>query len=240
LGEFYELWPDGWLFFQDDTGFSFYKKRVCKMTLSASYMPVWLQKAMSLPHPTRVCFTDSHYVSVFPDHGRYDSNIQDWTLPSLVNPDMAPLTYMQEDNSKPQGRPLVGLCWNLLLQHLTQLQRQPQDYPFQFKVVRLVSWPSLTHLPPEVQPSMARLCALLARKPSAASLLPLLLNLAESQVFMLIEALHLHGHIQVADMAANPDGNSFSSKPETQVSEAIQPAVGSLIANIWQRLLSRR
>lgn len=210
------------------------------MTLSASYMPVWLQKAMSLPHPTRVCFADSRYVSVFPDHGRYDSNIQDWALPSLVSPEMAPLTFLQDDDARPQGQPLVGLCWKLLLQRLEQLQRLPQDYPFQFKVVRLVSWPSLTHLPPEVQPSMARLCALLARKPSAASLLPLLLNLPESQVFMLIEALHLHGHIQVADIAAKPDGNSRSDRLEAQATEAIAPAVGSLLANIWQRLLSRR
>lgn len=210
------------------------------MTLSASYMPVWLQKAMSLPHPTRVCFAGSRYVSVFPNHGRYDSNIQDWALSSLVSPNMAPLIPLQDDDARPKGLPLVGLCWKLLLQRLAQLQRQPQDYPFQFKVVRLVSWPSLTHLPQEVQPSMARLCALLARRPSAASLLPLLLNLPESQVFMLIEALHLHDHIQVVDTAAKPDGLSLSDRPQAQAPEAIAPAVSSLIANIWQRLLSRR
>jgi hypothetical protein len=208
------------------------------MTLSASYMPGWLQKSMSLPHPTRVCFADSRYVSVFPNHGRYDSNIQDWALSSLVSPNMAPL--IPDDDARPKGLPLVGLCWKLLLQRLEQLQRQPQDYAFQFKVVRLLSWPSLTHLPPEVQPSMARLCALLARKPSAASLLPLLLNLPESQVFMLIEALHLHGHIQVADTLAKPDGNSVSGRPEAEAAQPMAPAVSSLIANIWQRLLSRR
>ncbi len=210
------------------------------MTLSASYMPVWLQKAMIAPHPTRVFFADSRYVSVYPTQGRYHSNIQDSALPSLASPEIAPLSSLQDDDSRPQGQPLVGLCWNLLLQRLEQLQRQPQDYSFQFKVVRLLSWPSLTHLPQEVQPSMARLCALLARKPSAASLLPLLLNLPDSQVFMLIEALQLHGHVQVVDTAAKPDGNSRSDKPQAQAAEAIQPAVSSLIAHLWQRLLSRR
>ena len=210
------------------------------MTLSASYMPVWLQKAMSASQPTRMRFSDASYVSVFPGEGRYDSNVRDWAKPIVISPEEAPLTFLLDNNVKPQGQPLVGLCWHLLLQRLMQLQRQPQDYPFRFQMVRLLSWPSLPHLPQDIQPSMARLCALLARRPSAASLLPLLLKLPESEVFMLIEALHLHGHIQVADTAAKLDGRSLSDRLEAQDPEAIAPAVSSLIANIWQRLLSRR
>ena len=213
------------------------------MALSVKYMPAWLQKAMSLPHPTRVCFSGSRYVSVFPDHGYYHSNILDSELSSFVGSDVAPLTFLQDDNTnntKLQGQPLVGLCWSLLLQRLEQQQRQAQDYSFRFNVVRLMSWPSLTHLPAEIQPTMARLCALLARRPSTASLLPLLLNLPEAEVFILIEALHLHGHIQIVDTAAKSDEpcNSCGKEPET--CQEVQPAVSSLIASIWQRLLSRR
>lgn len=210
------------------------------MGRSTGYLPVWLQKAMSAPHPTRVHFSDASYVSVFPDEGRYDSNVQDWAQPTVISPEEAPLTFLLVNSIKPQGQPLIGLCWHLLVQHLAQLQRQPPDYPFRFQMVRLLSWPSLSHVPQDIQLSMARLCALLARKPSVASLLPLLLKLPESQVFMLIEALHLHGHVQVSDAVtdtvARLDRHSFSDMPAAEATEEIQPAVRELIANIWKRL----
>lgn len=208
------------------------------MKLSTGYLPVWLQKAMSASQPTRMRFADASYVSVFPGEGCYDSNVRDWAQPTVISPEEGPLTFLLDNNVKPQGQPLVGLCWHLLLQRLAQLQRQPQDYPFRFQMVRLLSWPSLPHLPQDIQPSMARLCALLARRPSAASLLPLLLKLPESQVFMLIEALLLHGHVQVADTVVQSNDNSPSERSATEASEEIQPAVRTLISNIWKRLLT--
>jgi hypothetical protein len=164
---------------------------------------------MGVPYPMQVDFTDSSVISMPHD------------APGL--PD----------------QPLSELDWAPMLQHLTQLQRRPQDYPFQFNLVRLVSWPSLTWVPQDVQPAMARLCALLARKPSAASLLPLLLELPEAQVFMLIEALRLYGHVQVAGTAAGPEGGASAFGPLSEAAGQVQPTAPSLIAKIWQRLLSR-
>lgn len=73
------------------------------MKLPVGYLPVWLQKAMSAPHPTRVKFADSSYVSVFPDEGRYDSNIEDWALPSLISPEMAPDMGFREQRNVKHG-----------------------------------------------------------------------------------------------------------------------------------------
>lgn len=209
------------------------------MEHSLTYLPVWLQRAMSVPYPTRVSFPDSGYVSVFPHAGRYDSNIQDWAAPSLLKSDVAEFTPLPGSTPAQEGPLLIDLRWSLLLQRLGQLQRQPQDYPFQFSVVRLVSWPSLTHLPQDVLPAVARLCALLARKPSAASLLPLLLDLPETQVFMLIEALRLHGHVHVASTAADTEHGAEASASAAEAAPPVQPATQSFITKVWQRLVTR-
>lgn len=180
------------------------------MTLSTAYLPVWRQPATAVPYPGQVDFTDS---SVF----------------SMPHDDALGL----------HGQPLSELDWPLVLQHLAQLQRRPQDYPFHFNLVRLLSWPSLTCLPQDVQPAMARLCALLARKPSAASLLPLLLELPDAQVFMLIEALRLYGHVKVTCPATGPEGGASAFGPLSEAAGQVQPVAPSLITKIWQRLLSR-
>lgn len=209
------------------------------MELSTTYVPLWLQRAMSAPFPTRVSFPDSSYVSVFPGQGRYDSNIEDWAAPSLFAPDAAEPVPLADGAPAGDRRLLIDLRWTLILQGLSQQQGQPQDYPFRFSLVRLVSWPSLIHLPPDIQPAVARLCALLARKPSAASLLPLLLELPESQVFLLIEALRLHGHLQVSAIAAESDSAAGAPAQTHSGSETGAQATPSLVAKIWQRLIAR-
>ncbi len=208
------------------------------MALSTTYLPAWLQRAMSASCPTRVDFPESGYVSVFPNQGRYASNIQDWVALSVLPGDMAEFTPLPDGLPGNDGQRLIDLQWALLLQRLEELQRPPQQYPFHFNLVYLVSWPSLPHLPQEIQPAMARLCALLARKPSAVSLLPLLLELPQAQVFMLIEALRLCGHVQVASTGAGPDSAAPSSGPLPDAAPQVQPAAPSLIAKIWQRLVA--
>lgn len=179
------------------------------MMLSTPHQSVFGQRAMGAAYPMHMDFPDS---SVFP---------------------------VPHDEPAAHGQRLSELDWAPMLQHLAQLQRRPQDYPFRFNLVRLVSWPSLTWMPQDLQPAMARLCALLARKPSAASLLPLLLELPEAQVFMLIEALRLYGHVQVSSTAAGPEGGASAFGPLSEAAGQVPPTAPSLITKIWQRLLSR-
>ena len=210
------------------------------MEVSTTYLPLWLQRAMRAPHPIRVDFPDSGHVSVFPSQGRYASDIQDWAASSVLMPDMPEFKPLPEDTPAEKSQPLIELHWTLTLQRLAQLQRRAQDYDFQFCLVHLVSWPSLTRLPQDLQPAMARLCALLARKPSAASLLPLLLELPETQVFMLIEALRLYGHVQVVGPTVEDSAARPSAPPPTPAAaQPEQPTAPSLVAKIWQRLVAR-
>lgn len=65
-----------------------------------------------------------------------------------------------------------------------------------YSVVRLHSWPELTRLPREVVPDLARICALLAVRPTAVSLIPRLLSLPKERVSHMVEILHVQGHLQ--------------------------------------------
>lgn len=107
--------------------------------------------------------------------------------------------------------PLGRLQWTLILQ---RLRETPQVYDFQIRLLHLVSWPSLTEWPEADQPLAARVCALLARRPTTGALLPVLLGLAEAQVFPLIEALRLAGHVQAgAQQPPAPDPATAAARP---------------------------
>lgn len=117
-----------------------------------------------------------------------------------------------------------------------RLQGQPLEaYQFRFSLLRLVSWPGLTHLPDEHIPAVARICALLARKPTAASLIPLTLGMPEEQAFALIEVLRQNQNVEAAGgIGATTNVNAQDEAPEVQVGD--KPREGSLIGKIWQRL----
>jgi len=210
------------------------------MEQSTTHLPPWLQRALRAPCPIRVEFPDAGYVSVFPRQGRYASNIQDWATPSLLESDAAEFTPLLDSTAGQGGQPLDQLHWTLSLQ---RLQRQAQPFTFQLSMVRLVSWPSLTHLPEDVLPAVARICALLARKPTAAALIPLTLGLPEAQVFLLIEALRLQGHVQVSGAEPRAEGAINPAVQQVHASAAVEPAERpagpSLIGKLWQRLVAR-
>jgi len=189
------------------------------------YLPAWFQNAVRSSRPLKVDFTDSRFVSVFPEQGRYVSNIVDWAEHSLLQVVGIEFNVLPDRLAEPDGRSLSQLRWTLLLQ---SLQRQPHSNDFLLSRVCLASWPSLTQLPENALVMAARLCALLARRPTTASVIPRLLGLPESQVFSMIKALSLHGHVQVS-------GASVTASPSEPDDEA-RP-VASLIGRIWQRLL---
>lgn len=202
------------------------------MASTTTHLPTWLQQAMSAPGPSRVDFADSGYVSVFPDLRRYDSNISNWASPALWSTETSPLQPLTDASAGSDGQPLDRLHWTLTLQRVRQ---QPQSYDFQFRMVRLASWPALTHLPDEELTTVARICALLARKPTAASLIPLTLGLPEQQVFPLIEALRLNGHVQVSGGPAAAE-DTPAAPPPVAGTDASGAATSSLIGKLWQRL----
>jgi hypothetical protein len=208
------------------------------MNFPATHLPSWLQRAMCAPCPTTVAFPDSGYVTVFPQEQLYATNILDIECLSGLNGDTAEFRFLQEIPGKPKGLPLNQLHWTLTLQ---RLHSQPQSYEFQYSVLRLQSWPSLAYLPEEIVPCVARICALLARKPTTASLIPLTLGLPEAEVFALIEVLRINGHLQANGFSLS-DAVQREADAQEALANASQPTLlttTSFITKLWQRLASR-
>jgi len=136
---------------------------------------------------------------------------------------------MSESNKLPQEQ----LEWAA---SLARIEGQPLEaYQFRFSLLRLVSWPGLTHLPDEHIPAVARICALLARKPTAASLIPLTLGMSEEQAFALIEVLRQNQNIEaVGGIGGTASVSAQDAAPELQADD--KPRESSLIGKLWQRL----
>lgn len=208
------------------------------MNFPATHLPSWLQRAMCAPSPTMVKFPDSGYVTVFPQEQLYATNILDIECLSELHSDTAQHRFVQEAPEAQEVQPLNQLHWTLTLQ---RLQSQPQSYGFQYNVVRLQSWPSLAYMPEEVVPAVARICALLARKPTTASLIPLTLGLPEAQVFALLEVLRLNGHLQVNGLTPSDSVQRDADAKEllANASQSATSAEPSFITKLWQRLTNQ-
>ena len=75
----------------------------------------------------------------------------------------------------------------------------------QFAVLRLRSWPDLRNAPEELVPDIVRICALLAIRPTGAPLIHQLLSLPRERVEMVIDVLHVEGHLN--------DGSPSTDRP---------------------------
>lgn len=208
------------------------------MKLPATHLPAWLQRAMHAPCPIRVDFPDSGYVSVFPEQRLYETNISDLAGLSRLGDEAVQFMPLEEMPAARESLPLDQLHWTLALQ---RLQSQPHEFEFQYSVFRLQSWPSLAYLPQEIVPAIARICALLAHKPTTASLIPLMLDLPEAQVFSLLEVMLLNDHVQAQRLTASGSAGQRAGAAGDSESAPQQasPVERSLIARLWQRLASR-
>lgn len=204
------------------------------MVLSINHLPAWLKHAMEAPRPTRVTFPDAGYIAVFPRERRYESNIADLGALPQLNSAEAQITHLADAVPSEIGLPLPRLQWALTMQ---RVQDQPAHPDMVSGLVRLVSWPSLTHLPEDTLPTVARICALLTRKPTSAKLIPLTLGLPKEHVLPLIEALHLAGNLHITGPLA---GATSPAEPvaEAAATPEARPA-SSLIGTLWKRLTAR-
>lgn len=206
------------------------------MVVQNKHLPGWLQSAMLAPNPVRVTFPESGYVVLDPLRDRYDSDIEDWAAVHALHGEAVQMAPLTQAMAEPCGWPLSRLKWAVTL---GSLYGQPLgNYEFKYGLIRLASWPCLTHLPEPVIPQVARICALLARKPTTASLIPLTLGLSEEQAFPVIEALRLNNHLQIAEFGNSAPAPLESTSQYASLSseeEGYHPD-HSLIGKIWQRL----
>lgn len=102
-------------------------------------------------------------------------------------------------------------------------------------VLRLQEWPELTRLQPTLVFDAARICALLATRPSVAPLVAVLLDLPLERVVLVVKELRL----------VDTKNETIEDRPVTehqsisQLSQAATTAASSLLGRLWQRLSSR-
>ena len=112
---------------------------------------------------------------------------------------------------------------------------------FKYGVVRLMSWPDLSGAPVHLRVLVARLCALLSRKPTAGGLIPVVLTAQEAEVHRIMAVLARLHHIKISHAGLTgevheEDAPAPVSQPEASVATA-QARPRSLIGKLWSRLV---
>lgn len=111
----------------------------------------------------------------------------------------------------------------------------------QHSVVRLYSWPELPKLPSEMVVDVARVCALLAIRPTGTPLIHRLLGLTRERVVHIVDMLELNGHLVSNDpvftaKASLSTGDTKDSLVAAESAVEISSYGGSVLARLWKRL----
>ena len=110
-----------------------------------------------------------------------------------------------------------------------------------FALVRLLAWPNLSELPEARQMRVARVCSLLARKPTAGHLIPRVLDEPEAEVLETVRELVRMGSVGViaASLRGADAGAGASSVMALQpiTLEPTPVTKRSLVSKLWSRLL---
>ncbi len=109
----------------------------------------------------------------------------------------------------------------------------------QYSVLKLYSWPELSRVPSDLVLDAARVCALLAVRPTSAPLIARLLDLPRERVAHIVELLHLYGHL---------DGSAMDVRPVEKEEQATLDLIAdptptkspTLLGRLWQKLSGRR
>ena len=109
----------------------------------------------------------------------------------------------------------------------------------QYSVLKLYSWPELSRVPSDLVLDAARVCALLAVRPTGAPLIARLLDLPRERVAHIVELLHLYGHL---------DGSAMDVRPVEKEEQATLDLIAdptptkspTLLGRLWQKLSGRK
>lgn len=217
------------------------------LSYPTSHLPTWFRTSVLNSSSVRVEFAGQHFVEIYPEQQRYISDLRDVDLCSLWS--AVPVQVMSLPHSElppREGHSLKQLHWAVTLSYVQSEQRSRN---FKFQIAKLVSWPSLTDVPSDVLPVMVRICALLSRRPTTTSLVPMILDVPQDLAFALIEVNCLYGHIEMeggeqvagaAEKVVEFSAASVATEQSLVQAPPEQTGNSSLIRKIWQRLLAPR
>ena len=110
-----------------------------------------------------------------------------------------------------------------------------------FALVRLLAWPNLSELPEQRQMRVARVCSLLARKPTAGHLIPRVLDEPEAEVMETVHDLARMGSVGVIAASLPGTDSGASASPVMALQPiTLEPAPvvkRSLVSKLWSKLM---
>ena len=101
-----------------------------------------------------------------------------------------------------------------------------------YNIVRLFSWPDLPQIDAELIPDVARICALLAIRPTSAMLIPVLVGVTRERAEHIVEMLHVQGHLDQDAGIAFKTSTALESVPPPQEPNP----TNKLLGRLWERL----
>lgn len=107
----------------------------------------------------------------------------------------------------------------------------------QFAVLRLRSWPDLRNAPEELVSDIVRICALLAIRPTGAPLIHQLLRLPRERVEMVIDVLHVEGHLNDGSPSADRPPRSRKPGEASRAKEDETSLLGGFLDRFRKKLL---
>jgi hypothetical protein len=192
-----------------------------------------LQRAMRRDRPSLISIGDHGSISIYPGEGTYTTDIRDWDSVPWGGNEIRVSSGVWA--TAPEGSmPVQELHW-LAAYHSACGAADARLHG----LAKLVSWPDLSEVPDEIAAPVARLCALLWRKPTASALIARLLGSEPAQTEALLRVLQLFGHVVVV-------ATGIAGHAEDEAAMALEPVVAgtstvsaraSVISKLWQRLV---
>lgn len=109
---------------------------------------------------------------------------------------------------------------------------------FETKVLSLASWPQMRHVPAQLLPAYARVCALLAYNPSVGFLVRRRLGLDGEEVKKVLHALQAAGHLRVT--AGDGPGHDLDhGDPPVDAIAFASDTAPPRRHTLWSRLLQK-
>lgn len=105
--------------------------------------------------------------------------------------------------------------------------------------LQLLSWPELAHAQADQIPHLARICALLARRPSTCVLISLRLSISLHTATGLLEQLQAQGHIGLLENQVAESGDIAPDETQTG-NDLADPAPRSFLGRLWHQLTARK
>jgi hypothetical protein len=190
--------------------------------------------------PTHLQIAGSGSLSIYPHHDCYTSDIRDWRGAAQVSASQITSSPSPWGAPPEVSEPLRELRWRAAIDAASAETGEGEGAGPE--LLLLDSWPDLTGVPDVMLGSVARICALLWRKPTVGFLVARTLQMPAREVAVLLRVLRSLGHVTAHSATATTATRALPEvpagpDPAGEYTMAPPAPVPSVLSKFWQRLL---